>query len=111
MWERYCTGVSTIIFAVDSSVPLPMDKPKTKEGPPDGIEGTNQRDTSSWLIAAEELHTLLQQPSLAGLPLLVLATKSDLPGHASVREVIDTLYAPTLTKKFNGSLRSRSALF
>ena len=101
MWERYCTGVSTIIFAVDSGVPLPADKPDTKEGATDGREVTKHQSTSPWLIAAEELHTLLLQPSLTGLPLLVLATKSDLPGHASVREVIDTLCVANLTQKLD----------
>lgn len=101
MWERYCTGVSTIIFAVDSSVPLPADKPDTTEGTTDERGDTKHQSTSPWLIAAEELHTLLLQPSLSGLPLLVLATKSDLPGHASVREVIDTLCVANLTQKLD----------
>lgn len=97
MWERYCTGVSTIIFAVDSSVPLPTDKLSTTERATNEREVTSDQSASPWHIAAEELHTLLLQPSLTGLPLLVLATKSDLPGHASIQEVIDTLYAADLT--------------
>ena len=63
MWERYCQGVSVIIFVVDSSVSLPK----------------NGSDENMWAIATEELHNLIHHPALAGIPLLVLATKNDLP--------------------------------
>ena len=38
-----------------------------------------------------ELHQLLSQPSLQGVPLLVLGNKNDLEGHAEVNEVIKAL--------------------
>ena len=42
-------------------------------------------------VAAEELHVLLQKPSVVRIPLLVLGNKSDLPGKLSVDELIDQL--------------------
>ncbi|KAF9481177.1 Arl8a protein [Pholiota conissans] len=64
MWERYCHGVDAIVFVVDS---VDQDKFNT---------------------ARFELHQLLSQPTLTGVPLLVLGNKNDLDGHASVKEVI-----------------------
>ncbi|PPQ65875.1 hypothetical protein CVT26_000807 [Gymnopilus dilepis] len=70
MWERYCNGVDAIVFVVDS---LDHDKFNT---------------------ARFELHQLLSQPTLTGVPLLVLGNKNDLPGHASVKELIKGLCVP-----------------
>ncbi|KAI0711196.1 Arl8a protein [Fomitopsis betulina] len=67
IWERYCNGVDAIIFVVDSS-----DKEKF--------------DTARF-----ELHQLLSQPSLSGVPLLILGNKNDLDGHAPVNELIKAL--------------------
>lgn len=39
-------------------------------------------------IASEELHALLDKPSLAKIPLLVLGNKTDLPEKLSVDELI-----------------------
>lgn len=41
--------------------------------------------------AREELHSLMNQQSLRGIPLLVLGNKSDLPQRVSVDELIDEL--------------------
>jgi ADP-ribosylation factor-like protein 8 len=41
--------------------------------------------------ASEELHALMSQPTLKGIPLLVLGNKSDLPEKLSVDELIDAL--------------------
>jgi len=67
IWERYCNGVDAVVFVVDS-----MDKEKF--------------DTARF-----ELHQLLAQPGLNGVPLLVLGNKNDLDGHASVNELIQAL--------------------
>lgn len=40
-----------------------------------------------------ELQQLLAQPSLTGVPLLVLGNKNDIDGHASVNEIIQALCA------------------
>lgn len=67
MWERYCINSSCIVFVVDSA------------------------DREALPIAKEELHTLLQNESLSGIPLLVLGNKSDLPGRVDVDGLIDQL--------------------
>ena len=41
--------------------------------------------------AKEELHALMEQRSLRGIPLLVLGNKSDLPQRLTVDELIDEL--------------------
>jgi ADP-ribosylation factor-like protein 8 len=67
MWERYCRGVNAIVFIVDvaDEVKLPLAK--------------------------DELHSLMSQQTLDGIPLLVLGNKSDLPDKISVDELIDSL--------------------
>ena len=67
MWERYCRGVQAIVFVVDSA----------------DLEGLEQ--------ARKELHGLLSKPSLAGIPLLVLGNKDDLPQSLTTNELIDRL--------------------
>lgn len=99
MWERYCSGVSAVVFAVDSSIPLPPGYSTKDQGECSEEEKTaRNRDSEAWNIAAEELHSLIQRPALAGLPLLVLATKNDLPNPASVQEVISVMYVALLTQ-------------
>ncbi|KAK9803668.1 hypothetical protein WJX72_009992 [[Myrmecia] bisecta] len=67
MWERYCRGVQAIVYCVDAA------------------------DHDSLDTARQELHDLLTKPSLAGIPLLVLGNKNDLPGALSTNELIDRL--------------------
>ncbi|GLB38463.1 putative small GTPase superfamily, Arf family protein [Lyophyllum shimeji] len=67
MWERYCNGVDAIVFVLDSI------------------------DTEKFNTARFELHQLLSQSSLTGVPLLVLGNKNDIDGHASVKEIISGL--------------------
>ncbi|GAA5843565.1 hypothetical protein JCM3766R1_002414 [Sporobolomyces carnicolor] len=67
MWERYCLGVSSIVWVVDSA------------------------DPSTFPVARNELVSLLEKRGLKGIPLLVLANKSDLEQHASINEVIREL--------------------
>jgi ADP-ribosylation factor-like protein 8 len=67
MWERYCRGVSAIVFIVDIA-----DKPLIPQ-------------------ARDELHDLMGHRSLAGIPLLVLGNKSDLEDKLSVDELIEEL--------------------
>ncbi|CEI68538.1 unnamed protein product [Fusarium venenatum] len=67
MWERYCRGVSAIVFIVDIA------------------------DTPLIPQAKEELHDLMSRKSLEGIPLLILGNKSDLPDKLSVDELIDEL--------------------
>jgi ADP-ribosylation factor-like protein 8 len=48
-------------------------------------------DTHSLPQAKDELHTLMAQPSLRGIPLLVLGNKSDLHEKLTVDELIEAL--------------------
>ncbi|KAK0734010.1 P-loop containing nucleoside triphosphate hydrolase protein [Lasiosphaeria miniovina] len=67
MWERYCRGVNAIVFIVDIA------------------------DMDLLPMAREELHALMCNPTLEGIPLLVLGNKSDLPDKLSVDELIDAM--------------------
>eukprot|EP00173_Palmaria_palmata_P004471 Plantae.Rhodophyta-Palmaria_palmata.ctg618.p1 GENE.Plantae.Rhodophyta-Palmaria_palmata.ctg618~~Plantae.Rhodophyta-Palmaria_palmata.ctg618.p1 ORF type:complete len:203 (+),score=40.55 Plantae.Rhodophyta-Palmaria_palmata.ctg618:47-610(+) len=65
MWERYCRGVSAVVFVVDAA------------------------DSERFETARVELHDILGREGLAGIPVLVLANKSDLPGAVkSVDEIV-----------------------
>jgi ADP-ribosylation factor-like protein 8 len=46
--------------------------------------------------AKDELHALMNQSTLNGIPLLVLGNKSDLPEKLSVDELIDALDLKTI---------------
>lgn len=67
MWERYCRGVNAIMFIVDCA------------------------DSKSLPVAKKELHSLLANPSLSGIPLLVLGNKSDLGEKLSVDDLIEAM--------------------
>lgn len=67
MWERYCRGVNAIVFIVDMA------------------------DLAVLSHAKEELHSLMEQRTLRGIPLLVLGNKSDLPQRLTVDELIEEL--------------------
>ncbi|KAL5889349.1 hypothetical protein ACKVWC_004581 [Pyricularia oryzae] len=67
MWERYCRGVTAILFIVDVA------------------------DFDQIPTAKQHLHSLMGCESLVGIPLLVLGNKSDLPDKLSVDELIDAM--------------------
>ena len=67
MWERYCRGVQAIVFVIDAADADLLDQ------------------------ARSELQTILQKPSLQGIPLLVLGNKNDIAGALSTGELIDRL--------------------
>jgi len=67
MWERYCRGVNSIVYVVDAA------------------------DHEKFPTARKELHELLAKPPLAGIPLLVLGNKNDLPNALGVEEIIEQL--------------------
>lgn len=90
MWERYCRGVSAILFVVDSAIPLPNSEGAKTSQDSSSNKGAAAQDqpTNPWLVATDELHSLMTRPQLAGIPLLVLATKNDVKGAVSAEEVI-----------------------
>jgi ADP-ribosylation factor-like protein 8 len=75
MWERYCRGVSAIVYVVDSA------------------------DQDNIPASKTELQELLTKPALEGIPLLVLGNKNDLPEAASVDELIEKLNLKSLANR------------
>ncbi|KAJ8519019.1 hypothetical protein ONZ45_g3988 [Pleurotus djamor] len=75
MWERYCSGVDAILFVVDSA------------------------DPEKFNTARFELHQLLAQSTLIGVPLLVLGNKNDLEGHTSVKDLIKHMQLDKITDR------------
>ncbi|EFJ07633.1 ARF-like GTPase [Selaginella moellendorffii] len=75
MWERYCRGVSAIVYVVDAS------------------------DRENVAISRDELHDLLGKPSLAGVPVLVLGNKIDKPDHLSKQALIDQMSLQSLADR------------
>jgi ADP-ribosylation factor-like protein 8 len=75
MWERYCRGVNAIVYIVDAA------------------------DTEAIPVAREELHLLLDKPTLEGIPLLVLGNKCDLEDHLSVDELIEQLGLTSVSRR------------
>merc|ERR1712071_562279 len=67
MWERYCRGVNAIVYMVDAA-----DQDK--------IEASRN-----------ELHHLLDKPQLAGIPVLVLGNKRDLPNALDENWLIERM--------------------
>ncbi|XP_042863809.1 ADP-ribosylation factor-like [Penaeus japonicus] len=67
LWRHYYQNTTAIIYVVDSS-----DQERIKE-------------------AREELEAVLESEEVAGVPLLVMANKQDLPGALSVPQVSEGL--------------------
>ena len=75
MWERYCRGVNVIVFVLDSA------------------------DHSKIPAAKTELHNLLEKPLLAGIPLLVLGNKNDLPGALTLDQMVEQLGLASISSR------------
>eukprot|EP00049_Salpingoeca_infusionum_P005702 m.95544 g.95544 ORF g.95544 m.95544 type:complete len:185 (-) comp13059_c0_seq1:300-854(-) len=75
MWERYCRGVQSIVYMVDAA-----DEAK--------LEGAKQ-----------ELHNLLEKPQLAGIPVLVLGNKNDLPNAYTSEQLIEAMGLKHITDR------------
>lgn len=67
MWERYCRGVDAIVFMVDAA------------------------DHNNFELAKDELFALLDKPTMAGIPVLVLGNKCDLPAAADEKQLADKM--------------------
>lgn len=72
-WGRYTQGCDVIIYVVDSS------------------------DMDRIQLARKELHKLLEDKNLSGLPLLVALNKIDLEPHLSKEEVIRDMHLEYIT--------------
>uniref|UniRef100_A0A8C6P1Z5 ADP-ribosylation factor 5 n=1 Tax=Nothobranchius furzeri TaxID=105023 RepID=A0A8C6P1Z5_NOTFU len=67
LWRHYYTNTQGLIFVVDSN-----DPERIKE-------------------AADELHRMLEEDELTGVPVLVFANKQDLPRAMSISDITDAL--------------------
>lgn len=75
MWERYCRGVSVIVYVVDAA------------------------DRENVAISKNELHDLLNKPSLHGIPLLVLGNKIDKLEALTKKALIEQMELSGLTDR------------
>ncbi|KNC52212.1 ADP-ribosylation factor-like protein 8A [Thecamonas trahens ATCC 50062] len=75
MWERYCRGVSAIVYVVDAADHAVIEQSR------------------------EELHALLSKVQLSGIPLLVLGNKNDLPEALSSEDLIEALDLQSITNR------------
>ncbi|KAI8536495.1 hypothetical protein RHMOL_Rhmol10G0261300 [Rhododendron molle] len=75
MWERYCRGVSTIVYVVDAA------------------------DRDSIPISRSELHDLLTKPTLSGIPVLVLGNKIDKSEAISKQALMDQLGLESISER------------
>ena len=66
-WETYCRQSDVIVFVCDSV------------------------DLSNLAESRDNLHELLEWPSLDGIPLLILGNKNDLEGALTEEELIEEL--------------------
>ena len=62
-------------------------------------------DEEKFETARKELHDLLSKPPLAGIPLLVLGNKNDLPEALNEEGIIEKLYVSTACANGNAVLR------
>ncbi|GLJ46751.1 hypothetical protein SUGI_0985950 [Cryptomeria japonica] len=83
MWERYCRGVSAIVYVVDAA------------------------DGENLSMSRSELHDLLSKPSLNGIPLLVLGNKIDKPEAVSKQALIDQMGLQSITDREQAEFCSR----
>lgn len=75
MWERYCRGVSCIVYMVDAA------------------------DHERLECSKQELHGLLSKPQLAGIPVLVLGNKRDLPNSFDETALIEKMELSLVTER------------
>lgn len=65
MWERYCRGVSAIVFVVDSSVPLPSAKTESSGTSTSTLAPTSTKSASSPAPAASTTAPRKEDPASA----------------------------------------------
>uniref|UniRef100_A0A5B7AGX2 ADP-ribosylation factor-like protein 8B n=1 Tax=Davidia involucrata TaxID=16924 RepID=A0A5B7AGX2_DAVIN len=75
MWERYCRAVSALVYVVDAA------------------------DHDNMIVSRNELHDLLNKPSLNGIPLLVLGNKIDKPEALTKQDLTDQMELESITDR------------
>ena len=106
MWERYCRGVNAIVYAPAADPAharreccLICRRPLARRR-----FVVDAADHNTLEVARGELHNLLKKQDgkenpLAGIPLLVLGNKKDLPGALTERELIDRMDLQSLAQE------------
>ena len=74
-WGRYAKGCNVIVFVVDSA------------------------DSARFPECKQELHRLLEDPTLSKVPLLIISNKIDLTPHANENEIISALNLDYITEQ------------
>ena len=103
MWERYCRGVNAIVYAFLACF-LPLSYRISRPDYCWHCSFSSKRQTPQTIIpcsyvvdgadkekfeqSRKELHELIVKPQLAGIPLLVLGNKNDLPECVSLEELV-----------------------
>lgn len=89
MWERYCRGVNAIVyvyiklkFIIINYIPNLLNIHSYM---------VDAADTDKLEASRNELHNLIDKPQLAGIPVLVLGNKRDLPNALDEVELIDRM--------------------
>lgn len=85
MWQRYARGANAIL-----SVLLPLE-PTSRADEETVRFLVDSADLSQLDSAKFELLSLLEKPELAGIPILVLCNKSDLPQALKVEQMVEKL--------------------
>ncbi|KAG2060514.1 P-loop containing nucleoside triphosphate hydrolase protein [Suillus hirtellus] len=88
MWERYCNGVDALVYVVRFFTLIACFICRMFFRHRFVVDSADQEKFDT---ACFELHQLLAQPNLTGVPLLVLGNKNDIPSHASVKDLIRDL--------------------
>lgn len=86
MWERYCRGVNAIVY---------VDFFSSKERNRWSFAFrymVDAADAEKIEASRNELHNLLDKPQLAGIPVLVLGNKRDLPHALDENGLIERMY-------------------
>ena len=64
-WGKFLRGADAIIYVLDAA------------------------NRESVGLAKRELHSTLDDPAVAGIPLLIIGNKTDIAGHMSEKEIIE----------------------
>eukprot|EP01018_Ginkgo_biloba_P034983 Gb_38097 [translate_table: standard] len=96
MWERYCRGVSAIVYCtiVVSGFCRGVGLRTWSS-----VYVVDAADRDNMSISKSELHDLLSKPSLHGIPLLVLGNKIDKPEALSKQALIDQMGLQSITDR------------
>jgi len=89
MWERYCRGVNAIVYVSIKLEYIIINYILNLLNFHSYM--VDAADTDKLEASRNELHNLIDKPQLAGIPVLVLGNKRDLPNALDEVELIDRM--------------------